>query len=158
SPFGACGFDSHPPHSMRPAEDVARVRELASDGLNHSQVARPTGVSRTTVRDWLRAAPKRTGKPACEACGPAPHNVDPLPDAKYRYPLGIYIGDKTISCGPRRRYRLHIFMDSRYSGSSPRSPLQCVRSCPRACRAPWQEAIVDRQPEQFIRGLIHSDG
>jgi len=24
--------------------------------------------------------------------------------------------------------------------------------------APWQEAIVDREPEQFIRGLIHSDG
>ncbi len=24
--------------------------------------------------------------------------------------------------------------------------------------APWQEAIVEREPEQFIRGLIHSDG
>jgi hypothetical protein len=24
--------------------------------------------------------------------------------------------------------------------------------------APWQERIVDAQPEQFIRGLIHSDG
>jgi hypothetical protein len=24
--------------------------------------------------------------------------------------------------------------------------------------APWQEAIVDREPEQFIGGLIHSDG
>jgi hypothetical protein len=23
---------------------------------------------------------------------------------------------------------------------------------------PWQEAIVEREPEQFIRGLIHSDG
>jgi hypothetical protein len=24
--------------------------------------------------------------------------------------------------------------------------------------APWQQAIVDREPEQFVRGLIHSDG
>jgi hypothetical protein len=24
--------------------------------------------------------------------------------------------------------------------------------------ADWQQAIVDREPEQFIRGLIHSDG
>jgi hypothetical protein len=24
--------------------------------------------------------------------------------------------------------------------------------------APWQQAIVEREPEQFIRGLIHSDG
>jgi hypothetical protein len=24
--------------------------------------------------------------------------------------------------------------------------------------APWQELITDREPEQFIRGLIHSDG
>jgi hypothetical protein len=23
---------------------------------------------------------------------------------------------------------------------------------------PWQEAIVEREPEQFIRGLVHSDG
>jgi hypothetical protein len=23
---------------------------------------------------------------------------------------------------------------------------------------PWQEAIVEREPEQFIRGLLHSDG
>jgi hypothetical protein len=24
--------------------------------------------------------------------------------------------------------------------------------------AAWQEAIVDREPEQFVRGLLHSDG
>jgi hypothetical protein len=24
--------------------------------------------------------------------------------------------------------------------------------------APWQDSIVDREPERFIRGLIHSDG
>jgi hypothetical protein len=24
--------------------------------------------------------------------------------------------------------------------------------------APWQERIIDAQPEQFVRGLIHSDG
>lgn len=23
---------------------------------------------------------------------------------------------------------------------------------------PWQQAIVDREPEQFVRGLLHSDG
>src|SRR5262249_39120003 len=24
--------------------------------------------------------------------------------------------------------------------------------------APWQQALVDREPEAFVRGLIHSDG
>jgi hypothetical protein len=38
---------------MRSCEEVALVRTLADQGLNHSQIARVVGISRTTVRDWL---------------------------------------------------------------------------------------------------------
>src|SRR5215468_4149097 len=177
---------------MRPAEDVARVRELASCGLNHSQIARLTGVSRTTVRAWLRAAPKRA---VCETCGHPPHEFDRLPEAKYSYLLGIYLGDGMISRSRRRCYRLRIFMDSRYPGIigevaaamrevmptsvatiQPKPPHNLVEvnsysnawSClfpqhgpgrkheRKIELTPWQRAIVEREPEQLIRGLLHS--
>jgi LAGLIDADG-like domain len=53
-----------------------------------------------------------------------------------------------------------------YRTGNTRMPLACT-SVTVACFAilvrkialePWQEQIVDAQPEAFIRGLIHSDG
>ena len=38
-----------------------------------------------------------------------------------------------------------------------RQEVSCSRS-PNRSSEPWQEAIVDANPERFIRGLIHSDG
>ena len=139
----------------------------------------------------------RVESPACETCGHTPHDFDRLPEPRYSYLLGMYLGDGMISRGRRRCYRLRIFMDSRYPGIigevaaamrevmptsvatiQPKPPHNLVEvnsysnawSClfpqhgpgrkheRKIELAPWQEAIVDREPEQFIRGLIHSDG
>jgi len=122
---------------MRPAEDVARVRELASYGLNHSQIARLTGVSRTTVRDWLQATAKRVGKPACETCGHLPHDFE---RTAWR---GIQLSARHL---PRRRNDSNAWPCLFPQHGPGRKHERKIEL------APWQEAIVDREPEQFIRG------
>jgi len=183
---------------MRSGEDVARVRELAGRGLNHSQIARLTGVSRAAVRDWLRPESNRLVTPTCAVCGHPPHAFDELPKREYAYLLGIYLGDGMLSPVRNKRcFKLRVFMDSRYPAiiaevvaamravmpeslatiqRHPRHNVVEIHSHSNAwiCLfpqhgpgqkhqrrielAPWQEAIVDREPQQFIRGLIHSDG
>jgi hypothetical protein len=113
APFGACGFESHRPHSMRPPEQVDRVRALAVGGLNHCQIARATGIPRSTVRAWVlgRTRPRVGG---CERCGHLPHDFSRLPAQAYAYLFGIYLGDGTITRFPRGVWALQIFQDSRY--------------------------------------------
>ena len=181
---------------MRSGEEVARVRELASSGLNHSQIARLTGVSRAAVRDWLRPDSNRLATPTCAECGHPLHAFDELPVREYAYLLGMYLGDGTIT-RYKRCYALVVVMDRRYTGIIaevasairavmpaslasiyPHPQHNCVRivSYSKAwpCLfpqhgpgrkherkielAPWQEAIIEREPEPFIRGLVHSDG
>ena len=86
---------------MRPAEDVARVRELASYGLNNSQIACLTGVSRAAIRDWLRSDSTRIAGPRCPTCRQEPHDFEQLPERAYSYLLGIYLGDGMIARMPR---------------------------------------------------------
>jgi hypothetical protein len=185
---------------MRPAEEVVRVRELALEGHNACEIARLTGIPRSTLREWLhpRYTPRYPRESSCEVCGHPVHGYDALPEPEYAYLLGIYLGDGTISrIGKKRCFKLRVFMDSRYPGiiaevveamravmpvsiataqQHPRHNFVEIRSYSNAwpCLfpqygpglkhrrlielAPWQEAIVDREPEQFIRGLIHSDG
>jgi hypothetical protein len=185
---------------MRPPSEVARVRELASEGHNECEIARVTGIPRSTLRGWLkpRYVPLRPPGPRCPICGHVPHAFDELPEREYAYLLGIYLGDGTISSTKGKRcFKLRVFMDSRYPGIiaevvdamrmvMPQS-LAAIQRHPRhnvveihshsnawPCLFPqhgpgrkherkieltqWQEAIVEREPEQFIRGLIHSDG
>lgn len=58
----------------RPEDEVARVQCLIAAGQNASQIARSTGIPRSTIRDWrLHGAPTgRTGRPGkspCQRCG-----------------------------------------------------------------------------------------
>ena len=185
---------------MRPAAQRSQVRELALEGRNTSEIARLTGIPRTTVRDWLRPryASRRPAGPQCPICGHPPHLFDDLPNGEYAYLLGIYLGDGMLSGIKNKRcFKLRVFMDSRYaaiiaevvnamSAVMPQS-LTAIQRHPRhnvveihshsnawPCLFPqhgpgrkherkielvcWQQAIVEREPEQFIRGLIHSDG
>jgi hypothetical protein len=185
---------------MRPGHEVNAVHALAYQGRNPCEISRLTGIPRSTVRDWLgeRRPPKKRPADQCEVCGHAAHRFDCLPEPEYAYLLGLYLGDGTISRGPRRCFRLRIFMDMRYraviaecagamvvvmptskvavlnrSGggaaaqiSSYSNAWPClIPQCgpgPKHKRKialePWQEAIVARHPDRFVRGLIHSDG
>ncbi len=92
---------------MHSPEQVDLVFRLAAEGLSHSQVARITGLPRSTVRGWLtkrtpRFGAARTDCPVC--CG----HPDTLPAHHYLYLLGLYLGDGTLSLHPRGVYRLRI--------------------------------------------------
>jgi hypothetical protein len=186
--------------AMRPTEEIRRVRSLAVAGRNASQIARATGIPRSTVRDWLRPAAK-TERPRanlCTKCGHPPHAFDRLPESEYAYLLGMYLGDGVISRHRRDVYRLRIVNDMRYTAITAEcaQAMRAVMPTSRVliqtwvggarqaeissyskawpCLFPqhgpglkhtrrielawWQETIVDRHPEAFIRGLIHSDG
>ena len=85
------------------------MRELHEAGFNHSQIARETGISRPTVRDWIRT--ERWNLPLTPEFRP-----QDLPPVAYAYLLGIYLGDGTISKAPKNLWKLRIFQDTRYPG------------------------------------------
>src|SRR5215470_7877577 len=72
--FGACGFESHPPHrpgGMYSRIEVDRAVALVDAGHNLSQVSRLTGASGAAIRAWCRGElPGNVGKRArpCFRC------------------------------------------------------------------------------------------
>ena len=96
---------------MRTETEVTAVQDLISSGLNDCEIARRTGIPRTTVRDWRRGQP-----PAHRArdCSNA-HPLEALPEEQYAYLLGAYLGDGCIS--PTKRdgvFKLRIVLDKKY--------------------------------------------
>jgi len=80
---------------------------LSNEGFNQSQIARVTGIPRSTIRYWLTGGYGQ---------GPRRH-IDPagVPPREYAYLLGLYLGDGHIARMPRT-YRLDIAQDTRYPG------------------------------------------
>jgi hypothetical protein len=104
---------------MRSKEEVALVQTLAEEGLNNSEIARRTGISRTTIRDWRAGRHLRATRPSgerCADCGHASHKVDQLPQWEYVYLLGVYLGDGCISTSHKGVHVLRIVQDARYAG------------------------------------------
>ena len=101
---------------MHPPEAVDRVRELARGGPNYWQIARATGIPRSTLRGWLSQPGPRQTRPRCDACGHPPHDFSGLPAKEYAYLLGIYLGDGTISRSTKGVWVLRIIHDDRYPG------------------------------------------
>ncbi len=107
---------------MRSVEDFARVAELLRRGLNDCDIARRTGVPRTTVRDWRRG--RRAREPrvclgvdrACVRCGEPAHDFAGLPGEPYSYLLGLYLGDGHLALSRKKVWHLRIFLDLRYPG------------------------------------------
>lgn len=185
---------------MRSREEVRLVQRLAAEGLNNCEIARRTGVARTTVRNWVGGRLPLQGAVAqgnCSRCGHPDHDPAQLPAATYAYTFGMYLGDGCLLAHPRGVWRLELALDSRYPGIiaecaqsvgavmpesrvsvTPHLPdrytLVCSYSKAWPCLfpqhgpgpkhkrkialAPWQQEIVEAQPEAFIRGLIQSDG
>ncbi|HEX6233316.1 MAG TPA: helix-turn-helix domain-containing protein [Jiangellaceae bacterium] len=98
---------------MRAREEVARAVTLAAAGFNASDIARATGIPRTTVRMWLNGqSPNFDQRTAdCPACA---GQFDRLPRGEYVYLLGLYLGDGTLSEGRRSVYKLRIICANAY--------------------------------------------
>jgi hypothetical protein len=173
---------------MRSAEEFDEVRRLIAAGMNDCQIARQTGVPRTTVRDWRRRPPKAP-RIDCH------HQYATFPAQAYSYLLGMYLGDGYIS-KLRRVWLLRITLDSGYpaiideccaaiNAMMPNQRAHVRKRSYNCCDVslsskhwpcllpqhgpgrkhnrpivlqPWQQALVRQAPEDFIRGLIHSDG
>jgi hypothetical protein len=102
---------------VRSPAEVERVLRLGAEGRNISQISRATGISRTTVRHWLRGELPRFGRDrtrggACARCGRLQHPAPSLLTYSYAYLLGLYLGDGCLLRHPRSVYRLHITLDA----------------------------------------------
>jgi len=77
--------------------------------MNQSQIARSTGISRTTIRSWLegRTSRERAGD-GCMRCHGTRRPFQMLTWHAYAYLLGLYLSDGFISRHRRGVYRLQI--------------------------------------------------
>jgi hypothetical protein len=94
---------------MHPPELRARARALAAEGRRDAEVARLTGLPRTTVRD-LRCGHELT----CPRCLRRARRSR-WTSNDYAFLLGIYLGDGCIS-RDRRTFRLRLSLDARHAG------------------------------------------
>ena len=96
---------------MRECQDVRRVEILIREGLSAYEIARRTGIPRSTVQRW-----RHDGPPARRSSRPFP--LAELPGGPYAYLLGQYLGDGTIySTGRAARGKtLRISSDALYPG------------------------------------------
>ena len=117
---------------MRPSLERHVVDFLAGEGNTASEIARRTGIPRTTVRDWLRLP--IFVEPTRLADVPTP------PAAEYAYLLGMYLGDGYIS-HDRRCHRLRIATDAVYPA--------IIAECARAMQAvvPQNRVAVRRRKD-----------
>ena len=98
---------------MRTEAEVRRVQALARQGLNKCEIARRTGIPRSTVRTWLRGQTPRRD-PAQSRLQLDPPDCEALPPIEYAYLLGLYLGDGCLTACPRGVFKLRIALDSRY--------------------------------------------
>jgi hypothetical protein len=188
--------DEHMFVSLRRATaDVEAARSLFGIGLSDYEIARRTGVSRSSVQHWrTRGIPCHIAKPSSDARP----TWRPLDRKSYSYLLGIYLGDGYIANTGVGTPRLEISLDPKYpailamcsaaienvAGIKPKTiskksskgqALRVVAANPswllafpqhgpgkkheRSIRlVEWQKEIVEQFPQEFLRGLIHSDG
>ena len=126
---------------MRSPAEVKEVRRLVGRGLNDCEIARATGIPRSTVRLWRATdrCPSRSGRSTCPGCD----NTQHLPDtAIYAYLLGLYLGDGYIVRSGRVT-RFSLYLDARYSQiiASARSAIQSVRPQNRVRVVPRQGCV-----------------
>jgi hypothetical protein len=105
---------------MRPGAEVDLALRLVCWGMNDCEIARLTGIPRTTVREW-RA---NEGRPGTDGRGISRKPPVPCPVCSsgkldrdgYAYLLGLYLGDGCLAEHARKVFRLRIVLDERYPG------------------------------------------
>jgi hypothetical protein len=95
---------------MRPNEDRQVVDQWHRCGAGASEIARRTGIPRSTVRDWCKGS-VRPAQPRsdCWVC-----DARPFHEPSYVYLFGLYLGDGTLVLGRREVYCLRVTLDRRY--------------------------------------------
>jgi hypothetical protein len=109
---------------MRPTRDVRKVQAFVTQGANDYEIARRTGIPRSTVERWRRLGPpSKRGSAAddpgrCGRCGQPTHSFADLPGGPYAYLLGQYLGDGTVYATGRNAQgrTLRISSDAMYPG------------------------------------------
>jgi hypothetical protein len=174
-------------YKINDQQKIDQVLALTKDGLSDYEVARKTGVSRSTVQNW-----RRFGVPEVHTRTPLER---PLDDRLYSYLLGVYLGDGWV--GPvGRASALRVVLDANYPDiirecAGAIGAVSCARvtalirsdgSCVvlqsssadwpelfpqngpgkkherKIALVGWQRLITHHYSREFIRGLIHSDG
>ena len=103
----------------RSSSEIEQALSLVAAGLSDSEVARRTGLPRSTVLNWRRGRlPRQPGPdgPACSVCGGASHDPADLPQSDYAYLLAQYLGDGTLFRTRKGLCGLRIASDAQYSG------------------------------------------
>ncbi len=95
---------------------------LLARGQSLSRVSADTGVTRSTLREWLSSGGAYSDRVRAKAV--CPREVVLERPAEYAHLLGLYLGDGCLSCGPRGVYQLRISCDA----TDPRLIGDCARS------------------------------
>lgn len=103
----------------RPRKDIETVRDLLGQNLPVAEVARRSGIPRSTVRTWLADGLDETLDARIDGPGPGGpcsfcRYIREMTESTYAYLLGLYLGDGCISRHPRDVYKLRIFQDNKY--------------------------------------------
>ena len=129
--------------NVRSKREFDPALALLRHGLTATEVARATGIPRSTVRDWGNG--RGTQQPRSSGC--EAHDSSSLDASAYAYLLGLYLGDGYVSPRPRGVWLLRITLDSAYPG--------IVEECARAVDAiaPGKTYVMRRGDN---RAVTHS--
>ena len=104
-------------HMTRPIGEYDEAMRLLSDGFAQAEVARMTGIPRSSIRSWIERGPGRTSTGAASCSEePCPHVIRAVAEPAYAYLLGLYLGDGSIATYPRGVYRIRFALDRKYPG------------------------------------------
>jgi hypothetical protein len=100
---------------MHPPQVKEQALALVAAGVNDCEIARRTGIARTTIRDWRQPSYVSRRGFEVETCPRCWRAAKPMrfSDDDYAELLGMYLGDGCISQSPRT-FRLRITLDLRY--------------------------------------------
>jgi hypothetical protein len=159
---------------MRSAEEFNNVQRLVAGGMNDCAIARQTGIPRPTVRDWRCKSGIRPRNRAGSSLYLGDGCISRNPRT---FSLRVSLDSKYPAIIERCRQAIDLLMPTQRAGLLRRSDgctdvYLCSKHWPclfpqhgpdkkhtrRIALERWQQALVDRATEEFILGLIHSDG